>query len=66
MPDAQQQTHNTLGAGLCADCLYSRRIETERGSVFFLCELSVTDPRYTKYPRLPVLTCGGYKKKPYR
>ncbi len=64
MPDAQQQTHNALGAGLCTDCLHSRRIESAHGSAFFLCELSLTDPRYPKYPRLPVLSCDGYKKKP--
>ena len=51
-------------AGLCADCLHARCIESERGSVFILCNLSVTDPRFPKYPRLPVLSCDGYKKKP--
>jgi hypothetical protein len=24
----------------------------------------LTDPRFPKYPRLPVLSCEGYKKKP--
>ena len=63
MPDAQQQTHNSLSVGLCADCLHSRCIESAHGSVFFLCELSLSDPRFPKYPRLPVLSCDGYKKK---
>jgi len=63
MADARQQTHNSLAAGLCADCLHSRRIESAHGSVFILCNLYLTDPRYPKYPRLPVLSCGGYKKK---
>ena len=31
--------------------------------MFILCELSVTDPRFPKYPRLPVLSCEGYEKK---
>jgi len=39
-----------------------RRITSDRGSVFFLCKLSATDPRYPKYPRLPVLSCQGYEK----
>lgn len=26
-----------------------------------LCELSKTDPRFPKYPRLPVLACPGYE-----
>jgi hypothetical protein len=49
-------------AGLCADCVHERRIESARGSSFILCELSFIDPLFTKYPRLPVLVCDGYKK----
>ena len=60
----EQQTHNCLDAGLCANCLHSRRIESVHGSVFILCNLSLSDPRFPKYPRLPVLSCDGYKKKP--
>jgi len=48
-------------AGLCADCCFMRRIESDRGSIFYLCELSATDVRFPKYPRLPVLRCAGYK-----
>jgi hypothetical protein len=47
-------------AGLCGDCTHARRIESARGSVFILCQLSSTDPRFPKYPRLPVLSCPGY------
>jgi hypothetical protein len=47
-------------AGLCADCVHSRRIESSRGAVFYLCELSRTNPSFVKYPRLPVLSCAGY------
>jgi len=50
-------------AGLCAVCLHARRIESARGSTFFLCELSLTDSRFTKYPRLPVLSCSGHQPK---
>jgi len=64
MSDAQQQTRNSSSAGRCADCLHARRIESAHGSVFILCELSLTDPNFAKYPRLPVLTCDGYEKKP--
>ena len=63
MSDARQQTHNSLAPGLCAGCLHSRRIESAHGSIFILCTLSLTDPRFPKYPRLPVLSCDGYKKK---
>jgi hypothetical protein len=64
MSDARQQTHDSLAAGLCTDCLHSRRIESAHGSVFILCNLSLTGPRFPKYPCLPVLSCDGYKKKP--
>ena len=47
--------------GLCRDCWYSRRIESDRGSVFFRCELSLQDPTFPKYPRLPVRECSGYQ-----
>lgn len=50
-------------AGLCEDCRHARKIESSRGSVFLLCELSRTDPRFAKYPRLPVLNCAGYTPK---
>ena len=49
-------------AGLCADCTYALSVESARGSTFLLCELSRSDPRFTKYPRLPVLSCAGYEK----
>jgi len=49
-------------AGLCADCAHARRVESSRGSLFLFCELSRSDPRFTKYPRLPVLSCSGYEK----
>ena len=49
------------GVGLCADCRFMRRIESDRGSIFYLCERSATDERFPKYPRLPVLRCVGYE-----
>ena len=52
-----------IPAGLCADCLHARRIESERGSVFVMCQLSATDANFAKYPRLPVLSCAGYLRK---
>ena len=47
--------------GLCTDCEHSRVIETVRESRFYLCRLSETDPRFPRYPPLPVLRCDGYK-----
>jgi len=47
--------------GLCADCHFMRRMESDRGSTFFLCQRSASDARFPKYPRLPVLQCVGYE-----
>jgi hypothetical protein len=47
--------------GLCGSCRHSRLIETRTGSVFRLCERSVTDPAYPRYPALPVLRCAGFE-----
>jgi len=47
--------------GLCRNCRFMRRMESDRGSVFYLCERSATDARFPKYPRLPVLQCAGYE-----
>jgi len=50
-------------AGLCASCVNARTVESEHGSRFYLCELSKNDPRFAKYPRLPVSECSGYQVK---
>jgi hypothetical protein len=46
--------------GLCLDCCHSRHIASDRGAEFYMCTLSKTDPRFPKYPRLPVISCSGY------
>lgn len=53
----------SVNAGLCNHCVHARRIESDRGSVFIMCQLSATDPRFPRYPRLPVLQCAGYSRK---
>lgn len=47
--------------GLCADCRYARVVQSSRNSTFYLCRRSEVDPRYARYPRLPVLRCTGYE-----
>ena len=64
MTHLPERKRERAAAGLCAECLHSRRVESARSSIFFLCELSRTDQRFLKYPRLPVLSCDGFKKKP--
>ncbi len=46
--------------GLCGSCANVRIVQTRKGSRFFLCQLSETDPRFPKYPPIPVLRCAGY------
>lgn len=55
---------NPEPVGLCFDCEHARIIRSDRGSIFYLCRLSATDQRFAKYPRLPVLSCSGYQRKP--
>jgi hypothetical protein len=50
-------------AGLCDRCAHQRVVRNTRGSSFSLCERSKTDPRFPKYPRLPVVECAGYASR---
>ena len=50
--------------GLCSDCTHALRIKSDRGSAFLQCQLSFTDPKFARYPRLPVFACGGYQRRP--
>ena len=47
--------------GLCAACRHARIVQSARGSTFYLCRLAESDPRFSRYPRLPVLRCAGYQ-----
>jgi hypothetical protein len=49
--------------GLCDRCVHQTVVRNTRGSSFSLCERSKTDPRYPKYPRVPVGECRGYEKR---
>lgn len=48
-------------AGLCPLCVHHRVVANRRGSRFYLCERSKDDPRFPKYPPLPVLRCDGFE-----
>jgi hypothetical protein len=58
---ADSQTPGNIEAGLCAVCRHLRLVRSDRGSVFYQCRLSFTDPRFVPYPRLPVLHCAGFE-----
>jgi len=64
MTPATDNLRSHSDPGLCRTCQHSHQIESDRGSVFFRCELSREDSRFPKYPRLPVLVCVGYRPKP--
>ena len=51
-------------AGLCGSCAHVQIITNARGSRFYLCRLSFTDPRFTRYPSIPVVACPGYDPRP--
>jgi hypothetical protein len=57
MPGASSEA-----VGLCATCRHARPVTSARGSTFWRCALSERDPRFPKYPRLPVLACAGYAR----
>ena len=48
-------------AGLCNLCAHQQVVRSGRGSVFSLCQLSKTDDRFPKYPRVPVTDCDGFR-----
>lgn len=52
-----------IPAGLCSKCCHAEQVPSARGSTFVLCRMSTIDPRFPKYPRLPVNECTGYSPK---
>jgi hypothetical protein len=48
-------------AGLCESCEHLRVLASRR-SVFVRCGLADSDPRFPRYPALPVTACMGYQE----
>lgn len=48
--------------GLCLSCRWMRAVTTRRGAVFYRCGRADTDPRFPRYPALPMLQCVGYEE----
>ena len=59
MADGPNSTDPAVG--LCSTCRHTRPTTNNRGSTFYRCERSRTDPGFPKYPRLPVLRCIGWE-----
>jgi hypothetical protein len=52
-----------MTGSLCETCSKMQLVVTQKGSRFLLSKLSKTDSSYPKYPRQPVIRCGGYQQK---
>jgi hypothetical protein len=61
--ESSQPVREQDRAGLCFLCLHARRMESDRGSIFYRCALAESDSGFPKYPRLPVLACSGFTPK---
>ena len=49
--------------GLCRSCYWVRVVISRQGSTFFRCSRADTDPRFPRYPALPMLRCIGYDQR---
>jgi hypothetical protein len=63
LTESRKSANEAADVGLCATCVHVRVIQSDRGSQFYSCGLSLSDSSFAKYPRLPVLACSGYVKK---
>jgi hypothetical protein len=60
-PDERRAlTEGLPRAGHCASCVHLRLLASKT-SVFVRCALAEEDPRFAKYPPLPVLACAGHQ-----
>jgi hypothetical protein len=41
----------------------AKTIVSSKGSEFIQCTLSLVDPRFARYPTLPVVQCTGYRPR---
>ena len=62
-PSSVQRPSHLLRRSLRPVCA-AQEVKNARGSTFLLCGLSATDPRFPKYPRLPVHACTGFVPAP--
>lgn len=48
--------------GLCAACKHVHLVKSAKGSYFVMCRRAKIDPRFSKYPVLPVFYCPGFEQ----
>ncbi|QDT59262.1 hypothetical protein SV7mr_17690 [Stieleria bergensis] len=46
---------------LCNGCLHLREVVSGKGSRFLLCQFSMQDKRFPKYPPQPVFRCAAFE-----
>jgi hypothetical protein len=63
MNDRPPQRQVVNAAGLCHSCVHMQLVPSPRGSTFYLCRLSLSDPRFARYPPIPVLACAGFQPR---
>ncbi len=54
-------TGRVMNPSLCENCRHMKPVITPKGSRFLLCQMSMSDERYPKYPPQPVVRCAGYE-----
>jgi len=59
-PDGTEETR----VGLCARCAHAAPQTNARGSRFWRCLRAEHDPRYARYPAVPVQACPGFDPAP--
>jgi hypothetical protein len=50
--------------GLCAACAWVRTTTARSGATYYRCARAEQDPRFPRYPALPVRRCPGYAAAP--
>jgi hypothetical protein len=50
--------------GLCPVCTHAQVQQSARGSRFWRCLRADDDPRFRRYPPLPVRACPGLERRP--
>jgi len=63
MNDRTDSGQDAAREGLCASCRHREEIVSAKGSRFVRCGRSHDDPRFPRYPPLPVLACVGYEPR---
>ena len=53
---------SVMNRSLCTSCVHHRQVISGKGSRFLLCQKSLVDPRFAKYPPQPVIKCVGYEE----